>query len=270
MYTVDEGHRAIVKRWGEAIEVTSPGVHVKLPYIDTKEDLEVRERAYTVDDMEVSSQDPMLLPVDVTINWILKTDRVKELYVHYGSLEQFEQRIIKPRLYYTLKTAASGFYVNDLLRKRAEFGERAFDLFKNAMPDDIEITGFNITDVGFPPEYTKAIRDKQVARENAETEKFNLEKQKFTAQQVTQTAQAQADANKALADAEAYKIKQQGVAQAEAIAIMGKSLADNPRVVEYEKVKRWQGTFPGTFMGGDAAANLLWNLPASGSTAAPK
>ncbi|MGA1224567.1 MAG: SPFH domain-containing protein, partial [Phycisphaerales bacterium] len=65
------------------------------------------------------------------------------------------------------------------------------------MPDDIQITGFSVVNIGFPPEYTKAIRDKQVAREQAETERFVLERQKLTTTQVTQTAMAQRDADKA-------------------------------------------------------------------------
>jgi hypothetical protein len=48
------------------------------------------------------------------------------------------------------------------------------------MPDDVQTTGFSIVNIGFPPGYTKAIRDKQVAREQAETERFVLERQRLT------------------------------------------------------------------------------------------
>jgi regulator of protease activity HflC (stomatin/prohibitin superfamily) len=129
------------------------------------------------------------------------------------------------------------------------------------MPDDIQITGFSVVNIGFPPEYTKAIRDKQVAREQAETERFVLERQKLTTTQVTQSAEAQRDADKARADGRAYEIKVQGEAQADAIRIMGEALAKNPLVVEYKKMERWTGTFPTTFMGGDAAARTLWQMP---------
>lgn len=268
IYTVDEGHRGVVKRWGKVIDVTVPGVHVKIPYIDTVDSLEVRERAFSMN-LEGASKDPMILPIDITVNWLLKADRVKDLYVQYGTLDQFEKRIIQPRLPDAVKGVASQYFVNDLLRKRPEFRDQAFDALKLRMPDDIEITGFSVTNVGFPPEYTNAIREKQVARENAETEEYKLKQQNFTAQQVTQTATAQANANKALADAEAYKIKAQGDAQAAAIAAQGQALTSNPNVIEYEKVKRWGGVFPSTFMGGETGKNILWNLPGS-SAAAPR
>jgi regulator of protease activity HflC (stomatin/prohibitin superfamily) len=263
IYRIDAGHVGIVKRFGNVIDVVDPGLHVKIPYADTVEEMEVRERAFTKE-LAAASQDPLELPITVTVNWLVKRDHVKDLYIQFGSLEQFEARIIQPRLNDAVKGVTSGYTVNDLLRKRTEYRDRSQEAFAARMPEAIQITGFSIVNIGFPPEYTKAIRDKQVAREQAETERFVLERQKLTSTQVTQTAMAQRDADKARADGKAYEIKVQGEAQAEAIRIMGEALAKNPLVVEYKKVERWGGTFPTTFMGGDQGARLLWSLPGSG------
>ena len=35
MYTVDEGNVGIVKRFGEATQQDNPGLHVKIPFVDT-------------------------------------------------------------------------------------------------------------------------------------------------------------------------------------------------------------------------------------------
>ncbi len=160
-----------------------------------------------------------------------------------------------------VKGITSRYTVNDLLRKRVEYRDLSLKAFTERMPDDVQITGFSVVNVGFPPEYTAAIRAKQVAREQAETEKFVLERQRLTSTQVTQSAEAQRDADKARADGKAYEIKVQGQATAEAIRIMGEALAKNPLVVEYKKVEKWGGSFPTTFMGGDAGAQTLWSLP---------
>jgi len=266
VYRIDAGHVGIVKRFGNVITVVDPGLHFKLPYADTVEEMEVRERAFTMD-LEAASQDPLELPVKVTVNWLVKRTHVRDLYIQFGSLEQFEKRIILPRLNDSVKGITSRYTVNDLLRKRTEYRDLSKKAFEERMPDDVQITGFSIVNIGFPPEYTKAIRDKQVAREQAETEKFVLERQRLTSTQVTQSAEAQRDADKARADGRAYEIKVQGEAQAEAIRIMGASLAQNPLVVEYKKVERWGGQFPTTFMGGDAAAHTLWSMP--GAAPAP-
>lgn len=267
IYRIDAGHVGIVKRFGNVIDVNDPGLHVKIPYADTVEEMEVRERAFTMK-LEAASQDPLELPVTVTVNWLVKRDHVKELYIQFGSLEQFEKRIIMPRLNDAVKGIVSRYTVNDLLRKRTEFRDLSQKTFAERMPDDISITGFSVVNVGFPPEYTKAIRDKQVAREQAETEQYVLDRQRLTSTQVTQSAEAQRDADKARADGKAYEIKVQGEATANAIKVMGEALAKHPLVVEYKKVERWGGTFPTTFMGGDAGANTLWSLPGSGRPAA--
>ncbi|HEX4892643.1 MAG TPA: prohibitin family protein [Hyphomicrobiaceae bacterium] len=263
VYRIDAGHVGIVKRFGNVIDVVDPGLHFKLPYADTVEEMEVRERAFTMD-LDAASQDPLELPIKVTVNWLVKRAQVKDLYVQFGSLDQFEKRIILPRLNDSVKGITSRYVVNDLLRKRTEYRDLSKKAFEDRMPDDVQITGFSIVNIGFPPEYTKAIRDKQVAREQAETERFILDRQRLTSTQVTQSAEAQRDADKARADGRAYEIKVQGEAQAEAIRIMGAALAQNPLVVEYKKVERWAGTFPTTFMGGDAGAHTLWSLPGQG------
>ncbi|MEW5963832.1 MAG: prohibitin family protein [Pseudomonadota bacterium] len=266
IYRIDAGHVGIVKRFGNVIEVVDPGLHYKLPYADTVEEMEVRERAFSMD-LDAASQDPLELPIKVTVNWLVKRAQVQDLYIQFGSLDQFEKRIILPRLNDAVKGVTSRYTVNDLLRKRTEYRDLSMKVFQGRMPDDVQITGFSIVNIGFPPEYTKAIRDKQVAREQAETERFVLDRQKLTSTQVTQSAEAQRDADKARADGRAYEIKVQGEAQADAIRIMGEALAKNPLVVEYKKVERWGGTFPSTFMGGETGASLLWSLPGHGEPA---
>lgn len=266
IYRIDAGHVGIVKRFGNVIDVVDPGLHVKIPYADTVEEMEVRERAFTIK-LEAASQDPLEMPITVTVNWLVKRDHVKDLYIQFGSLAQFETRIIQPRLNDAVKGTTSGYTVNDLLRKRTEYRDRSQKAFADRMPDDIQITGFSVVNIGFPLEYTKAIRDKQVAREQAETERFVLERQKLTTTQVTQTAMAQRDADKARADGRAYEIKVQGEAQADAVRILGEALAKNPLVVDYKKIEKWGGVFPSTFMGGDAGTNTLWSLPGTRATA---
>lgn len=264
VYRIDAGHVGIVKRFGNVVDVVDPGLHVKIPYADTVEEMEIRERAFPMT-LEAASQDPLELPIKVTVNWQVKRQSVEKLYIQFGSLQQFETRIIQPRLNDAVKGVTSGYTVNDLLRKRTEYRDRSQATFTQRMPGEIEITGFSIVNIGFPPEYTKAIRDKQVAREQAETEQYVLDRQRLTSTQVTQTAMAQRDADKARADGRAYEIKVQGQAQADAIRIMGEALAKHPLVVEYKKVERWGGNFPTTFMGGDAGANTLWSLPGTGA-----
>ncbi len=263
VYTIDQGYVGIIKRNGAVTEVVNPGLHVKMPWIDTVDEIEVRERAAHLD-LQTSSGDPMLLPISATVNWVANKDAIVELYSEYGSLEQFEQRIIIPAFNDGIKSATAMFTVNKLLTDRTKLGEEALRLVKAKTPASVmTITGLYIVDVKFPEKYTQQILDKQVAAEAALTEEYKLKQQRFQSMQETQTAEAKRDAAKAIADGKAYEIKVQGEATASAIELKGKSLAQNPLVVDYEKVQRWSGTFPATFMGGKDGANILWNLSGS-------
>lgn len=61
-----------------------------------------------------------------------------------------------------------------------------------------------------------------------------------------EVAQSRAEAQKSIEEArgqaESTLLKAQ--ADAEAISIKGKALANNPNVIEYEKVSRWDGSLP--------------------------
>lgn len=41
-YTIEEGHIGIVKRFSEAKSQVGPGLHFKVPFIDSVEEIEVR------------------------------------------------------------------------------------------------------------------------------------------------------------------------------------------------------------------------------------
>ena len=44
IYTIEEGHVGIVKRFGKAISQVDPGIHLKIPFVDGIEKMEVRQR----------------------------------------------------------------------------------------------------------------------------------------------------------------------------------------------------------------------------------
>jgi regulator of protease activity HflC (stomatin/prohibitin superfamily) len=58
----------IVLRWGAPIRVAEPGLNFKIPYVDSRHTVELRERAY-IKTYESASRDPMELNVSVALNW---------------------------------------------------------------------------------------------------------------------------------------------------------------------------------------------------------
>jgi hypothetical protein len=103
----------------------------------------------------------------------------------------------------------------------------------------------------------------QIAREGANAQEQELRKQNFKAQEVLNTAKATADAAKAAAEAKAYSIKIEGEAQLAIQERQSAILKANPQLIDWERAQRWNGDLPKQFIGGDAGANLLFQLGAS-------
>ena len=75
-------------------------------------------------------------------------------------------------------------------------------------------------------------------------------------QQLVNTANAERDAKKAKADGEAYAIITRSSAVARAIKQEALALKNNPLYLDYQKIQRWNGAFPQTFLG-DASKTLI-------------
>src|SRR5262245_51382571 len=263
-FNTQAGTVDIVLRWGAPVRVTEPGLNFKIPFAETRVTVELRERAF-VKTYESASRDPMELNVTVAINWAVKKDHVVQMYTQFGDLDQFEQRIIAPRLPDAVKAVVSRFAVNELLTKRNELRDQArADAFAVIPQQIMTITGFAVTNVEFPKAYTQQIAAVQVAREAANAQEQELRKQNFKAQETFNTAKAQADAIKAQAEAEAYAISVKGKAQLDMQQRQAEILKSNPLLIDWERAQRLApGVLPQTFVGGDGSAALMFQLGAS-------
>jgi len=271
-FNTQAGTVDIVLRMGAPVRVTTPGFNWKIPYIEGRHTVELRERAYAMV-LEAASRDPMELPVTVTLNWAVNKEHVIQMYNQFGDLATFEERIIKPRLPDAVKGIVSTFYVNELLTKRAELRDKSRKSIADVIPEDImTITGFAVTNVGFPPAYTKQIADVQIQRESANAQEQVLRQQNFKAQERVNTATAEAASVKVAADASAYSIEANAKAEATRILLTGKSTLDNlerqakilagsPLLVDYKRAETWKGDLPYHYWGGDAAAAALFQMP---------
>ncbi len=245
VYTVNEGHVGIVKRFSRAHAQVDPGLHVKIPFIDSVEEIEVRQRKTTEKLFAATSNQ---LPVDATVsvNWTVDRPSAMDLFIRYGGLNQFEQRILDPKLRSSAKAAISRFSASELIRNR--------QAAVNAIMEDMAVTleTFPVTvnspqleNIGFPDTYLEAVQEKERARENAEREKHTLEQQRLIALQAVNSAEAK----RLEADAEAYRVITEAEAEADAIRLVNEQLTGSPLYVDLVRAKRWDGVLPQTVLG---------------------
>lgn len=243
-YTVEEGHVAVVKRFGEAQYQEGPGLHFKAPFVDTIEEIEVRTRKNT-EKLSAATDEQMPVSIVVSVNWTVAKVSAIDLFKEYGSLEQFESRILDPRLKSATKAAISKYTAENLIRNR---NLAVTEIIENLSR---QMTGFPVTldsvqldNVTLPPQYLKSIEDKQTAKNLAAAEEFKLARQKLEAQRDVNTAEAKAEATMLEAKAAAAAIEMKGEAEAKAIKAKAEALKNNPLIVELTKAQNWNGELP--------------------------
>lgn len=100
----------------------------------------------------------------------------------------------------------------------------------------VNVVDIPITHVDLPEVLQTAIAQKQVMEQQALQKQYELDKAKKEAEITITTAQA----------------------QAKSIQLQSDALSKSPALIEYEKVKKWDGKLPDTFMG--SGANTLFQL----------
>ena len=150
---------------------------------------------------------------------------VENIYVNYKTLDDFEERVIRPEVRSTIKAIASQFTAEELVTKRAEFADKAsIALNEQLSTKSVIIENANITNLQFSKSFSEAIEAKVTAVQNAEASKNQLEQKKFEAEQIIVTAKA---------EAEAVRIKTQAISQ--------QGGAD---YVKLQAISKWNGILP--------------------------
>ena len=268
-FTIDEGHVGIVKRFGEATTQVNPGLHLKVPFADSVEELEIRTRKNT-EALKASTYEQMPVQAEVSVNWTVIRSEAFELYKNYGGLDQFENRILDPRLRSAAKDALARFKAEEIVQNRGKVIQKIEETLLATMSEfPVKLDSAQIENLVLPAKYLQSIETKQTEKNLAAAEKHRLERQKLEAQREVNTAEAKRDAEKARADGSAYAIMTEAKAEAEAIRLKGLAEAEAIKkkaeaiktskvLVEYVKAQQWNGQMPTTVMG--ESQGILWNM----------
>jgi len=252
IYTVEEGHVGIVKRFGEAIYQENPGLHFKFPFIDDVESIEVRTRK-NAEKMASSTKEQMPVTIEVSVNWTVNKEAALDLFRKYGGLRQFEQRILDPRFRSATKDSIPKFEAEQLIQDRAaaiQGIEQRLIEEMNAFP--VVVDNIQIENILLPPKYIQSIETKQTEKNLAAAEEHKLERQRLEALREVNTADAKAQGIIKVAEADAKAIILKGEAEAKAIEAKARALRNNPLIVKLTEAQTWDGKLPVTVMGDGA------------------
>lgn len=238
-YTVDEGERGVVTRYGKVKTVADPGLHYKMPYMDSVTTLSVRDHVAIYDNMEAYSRDQQPAALKVSVSYRLLSDSVVEVYSTYGTRDNLVDRLITRKTLEITKTVFGGFNAEASIRERARLNAEISKGIQQAVGGPVVILGVQVEDVAFSNAYEKSVEERMLAEVAVQREHQNLEKEKIQANIVREQAQAAADA-----------ITMKGKAEADAITARGEALRNSSgaHLIELTKAERWDGKLPTTVL----------------------
>jgi regulator of protease activity HflC (stomatin/prohibitin superfamily) len=236
-FTVAEGERAILTTFGKASNhIYEAGLHIKVPLIQDVKTFDVKTiRA----DFKTSTytKDIQTANIVVSYSYNLISNDIVETYKTYGN--QWQERILYPNLEQAVKAEVGTWNADQMVANRDKVASNILASLQARMIEHsypVSITNFQMINIDYSDQFENAI-EKKVVAEQAALEEANKTKQ------VEQKAKQQITSAKA---------------EAESMRIRANALTNNPKLVNYEFVQKWDGKLP-QIMTGDSMP-ILMNL----------
>lgn len=269
-FTVDQGERGVILRYGAISGTAEPGLGFKLPFIDSIVRVSVQSKAVVYEKMEAYSRDQQPAEIRLSVNYRIPADRVQEVYATYGGEDGLLSRLIERKVFKETKTVFGRFNAVTAIQERGRLNAEIASAIQQGVSGPVLIDSVQIENIDFSDAYEASIEQRMLAEVEVQRLRQNAEREKVQAEiTVTQAraqadarraeAQAQADAVRLAAQAESEAIRLRGEAEAEAIKARGDALKDNPGLVALTQAEKWDGQLPRTMLPGGAVPMLNLN-----------
>jgi regulator of protease activity HflC (stomatin/prohibitin superfamily) len=192
IYTIPAGYRGVILTFGKPSPNTADeGIHIKFPYAQSIQKIEVRIQKVETD-TQSASKDLQNVVTTIALNYHIEPTEANKLFQEIGL--NYQERIINPSIQEGTKAITSQFVAEELIIKRPEVsnGIKNF-LHERLLKYHIIVDDFNIVNFHFSPEFDKAIEQKVTAEQLKLKADRDLERIKVEAQQTITSAQAQAE-----------------------------------------------------------------------------
>lgn len=232
---VSEGFIGVKYRFGKIVNADLPaGLNFKVPMIETVSLVDVREQLYEATTTAYTKDTQTVENLLVKLNYYYNHAQLPTLIRNVG-ISNVESKLIIPQVQSILKNEIGQFRAEELIQNRSNVQENIEQkLFDSLGTSGIIVTAFALENIDFEDGFEEAVRAKVVAEQDALKMQNKTKEQEELAKQEVIKAQAEADSSKIKAEAEAYAIQK-----------VQEQLQSSPNYIEYQKVNKWNGEFPG-------------------------
>lgn len=246
IYTIEQGFRGVVLRFGKVIDIAESGIHFKIPYVDTVHKMSIRTVKIT-NKIAVYSKDIQAADVIISMNYHLDPAGIQNIYTSNGL--NYAEKIIMPQMLAKPKDVFGKYNaVNIVQNREALTSEIQKELERKFENTGIVIESVQVENIDFSDAYENSVEERMKAEVEVQKVQQNLAREKINADMMRTKAQGEADAKLAQAQAEAKSIELVGKAQAEAIRAKSEAMKNNPNYIQMMQAEKWNGILPTTMV----------------------
>lgn len=231
---VNEGFIGVKYQFGRIVRSDlTAGLNFHIPFIEEIQQVDTREQIYAITADAYTSDTQTVDTLSLKLNYYYDGTRLSEIIRTIG-IPNVETKLLVPNVAKISKDEIGKVKAEDLVQNRSTVQNAIYDSLKETLePQGIIVTAFAIENLSFDDAFEQSIQAKVIAAQDAlKMQNKTAEREEEAKQQVI-AAQAEADSQKIKADAEAY-----------AIEVVQKQLADSPGYIDYLKIIQWDGTLP--------------------------
>lgn len=252
-YTIDQGERGVITRFGAVVGTADPGLGFKTPFVTVVTRFPVQTQIIKIEDTEAYSQDQQPAHMQLSVNYSITPSQVVDVYSQFGSAEGLADRLIRPRIQQQVKNVFEHYTAATAISQRDKLNTDIRQALSDSVKGPVMIEGVQLENIKFSKPYEEAIEARMTAEVEVQKSAQKAQNEKQLAQITVTKAQADADSQLALATAQAKAITLRGEADANAIRAKGEALRDNPALIQYQAIGNgWDGKLPTSMTPGGA------------------
>jgi prohibitin 2 len=232
---IDAKERGVVRTLGKLSNNTlEPGVQIEIPFISNITTIDISTKKLALDGSKIYTKDQQSATASTVANYNIRPDKVVALYNKLGALDKaaLEQSLILPILQSTIRNELGKWTAEQLITEKDRIASRIFENLQivqneSGLEGIVNFSNFEIVGLNLDESYEAAVRAKVIAEQQAKAAE-------------NKTKQVEQEAKQRIIQAEA---------EAKSVKLRGDALSQNPNLVRYEAVQRWDGKLPQYMLG---------------------
>lgn len=225
-----------------------PGMHLKMPFMETVDQLQVSQSVYSLPPMDVYTNDNQSVSISVSVIYVVPpADAYHMLYDVGRTGAQDIDFTVLPVVRNDAQSVFARYNTLTISDKRAEIA----NAMQVAISGDlqrlfgIQVINVQLTGIQYSGAFTQSVEAAMTAKAAAVRADNEVLQKQYEGQQAVVLAEAQAKAKIAAAQGEA-----------KAIELVSDALRQNPAYIKWYEAAKWNGVLP-RYVAGKAAIPMI-------------